>query len=67
MSDELAKMAINRVEYIRTITSDPELAHAEEKELWEEVLDWASKGGDVKQAAKEALKTKEIDFPRWFA
>ena len=66
-NDELAEMAINRVKYIRSVSEDPEVAHAEEKELWQEVLRMAAAGRDVKAAAIEALKTEDIDFPRWFA
>ena len=67
MSDEIAELASLEVEFIRTITSDPEVAHAAEKELWRSVLIQAAAGRDVKAAAIEALKTEDIDFPRWFA
>ena len=67
MSDELAEMAMDWVEYIRSISDDPEAAHAEEKELWRSVLIQAAAGRDIKAAAIEAIKTEDIDFPRWFA
>ena len=50
MSDELAEMARNRVEYIRSISDDPEEAHVEEKYLWREILAKAAVGRDVKGA-----------------
>jgi len=67
MNDELAEMAMNRVEYIRSISGDPEVAHAQEKELWRSVLIQAAAGRNVEDAAIEALKTQYINFPRWFA
>ena len=67
MSDELTKMVSERVEEIRDRADDPECAHSKEKELWQEVLEWAADGRDVKAAAQEALKTTEISFARWFA
>ena len=67
MSDELAEIVSERVEKIRDRADDPECAHCEEKDLWQEVLEWAAAGHDVKSASQEALKTTEIGFPRWFA
>ena len=67
MSDELDEIVTKRLEKIRDRADDPENAHYQEKELWQEVLEWAAAGRDVQSAAKEALKTTEIDFPRWFA
>jgi len=67
MSDVLAELVTERVEKISNRAEDPEIAHCKEKELWEEVLEWAAQGRDVKAAAKEALKNNQIDFPRWFA
>ena len=67
MSDELTEIVTKRLEKIRNRVQDPECAHYDEKELWGEVLEWAAAGRDVQSAAKEALKTAEIDFPRWFA
>ena len=66
MSDELAEIVTKRLEKIRNRVEDPECAHYKEKELWQEVLEWAAAGRDVQSAAQEALKTTEINFPRWF-
>ena len=67
MIDKLAENVAEQVKYIRSISDDPEVAHAEEKELWRSVLIEAAAGRDAKAAAIEALKTEDIEFPRWFA
>jgi len=64
---EIAAAVAKQVESLRHDKDDPELAHAQEKFIWCDVLEFAALGFDVEQAAQEALKTKEIDFPRWFA
>ena len=56
---------------IRDIAGDPEAAHAAEDNLWGEVLaaiahedldpDYA------RQLAAEAIRTADINFPRWYA
>lgn len=57
------------VEEIRAGADDAEGAHSAEDELWEEVLRAIAADAcpDPKAWATEALKTKEIDFPRWCA
>jgi hypothetical protein len=48
---------------------DDERAHVLEKELWFEVLKHIAedRGADLADFAREALKSKEIEFSRWFA
>jgi hypothetical protein len=47
---------------------DPELAHCLESELYIEVLRAIAQGApNAQELATEALKAKEIKFPRWFA
>ena len=64
---ELKDYVSEKLDLIRNSEHDPEQAHGQEKDLWETVLRLAADGYDVKESAKEALKSKEIDFPRWFA
>ena len=64
---ELKDYVAEKLELIKNSEHDPEQAHSQEKDLWETVLRLAADGYDVKDAAKETLKSKEIDFPRWFA
>jgi len=58
------------VERIRKLVDDPEEAHDREDALYEAVLKRiavVSTDLFARQMAKEALKTKAIDFPRWMA
>jgi len=60
---------IERVASIRERAGDDEIAHIAEDHLWYDVLCFiAYKKIDMATAstlAREALKTKEIDFSRW--
>lgn len=48
--------------------SDPELAHSNEDSLYWSVLDAVANGNpNAIDMAKEALKSKEIEFARWCA
>lgn len=48
--------------------ADPECAHENEDELYQKVLEEVVKGNPrARKMAKLALKTKELDFPRWCA
>ena len=67
MSEEIREQVAARLEAIRNITYDPERAHSAERDLWRTVLEKAADGHDVAGAAKEALKSEDMDFPRWFA
>lgn len=67
MNKEIKKQVAEQIAAIRDMTHDPERAHSAERDLWRTVLEMAAAGHDVAAAAKEALKTEEIDFPRWFA
>ncbi len=59
---QLVELTINNAK------SDPELAHSNEDSLYWSVLDAVANGNpNAIDMAKEALKTKEIDFPRWCA
>lgn len=59
---------IKRVAEIAACCDDPEGAHGMEDDLYEDILRGIVAGdADVASIAKEALKTKEIDFPRWCA
>lgn len=58
----------NRVELIKGMAHDPDVAHGEEDQLRLEVLQAIVAGHDTPAGlAKAALKTGEIDFPRWTA
>lgn len=49
-------------------SADPELAHENEDELYQKVLEEVVKGNPRAQKMAElALKTKQLDFPRWYA
>jgi hypothetical protein len=58
-----------RVDAIRELAGDDERAHAEEDRLWADVLTAIAERRCLLPAAvaREALKTKEIDFRRWCA
>jgi len=67
MSEVIKQQVAERLEAIRNMTHDPERAHSAERDLWRTVLEMAADGHDVAGAAKEALKSEDVDFPRWFA
>lgn len=53
---------------IKNAKSNPKLAHSNEDSLYWSVLDAVANGNpESKEMAKEALKTKAFDFPRWCA
>jgi hypothetical protein len=57
-----------RVAAIRNRAHDPEGAHADEDNLWMDVLTAISGGADnPADLAREAVKSNEIDFTRWYA
>ncbi len=60
---------IEQVKEIKDEELDPEVAHLLEDNLYEQVLNAiaSSKCSDPKSFAKEALKTKDILFRRWYA
>ena len=56
------------VEDIRASSPDDEAAHAMEDDLHQSVLQFiADASGEHSAIAAEALKTREIDFARWYA
>ncbi len=69
-----AKVA-ERVRLIAAADGDPELAHSREDDLYWDVLSEIARYSHVDsgvgrfcaQLAAEALKTKDVDFPRWYA
>lgn len=59
---------IDRVEEIKSKADDPEAAHSDEDGLWADVLAAIARGNANAQGlAREALKTTEIEFSRWYA
>ena len=57
-----------RVEKIRQMAGDDEMAHGEEDRLWGDVLMAIANGAPkAKKLAQEALKTLDIEFYRWCA
>lgn len=58
-----------RVEEIRRIAVDDEVAHSTEDDLHQNVLSAIAEGScdDPAACAKEALKTRDIKFARWCA
>lgn len=63
------KDVIDGVKEIKEEQSDPEVAHLLEDNLYEQVLTEIAFGkcSNSKKIAKEALKTKDIPFRRWYA
>lgn len=63
------KDVIDGVKEIKEEQSDPEVAHLLEDNLYEQVLNEIAFGkcSNSKKIAKEALKTKDIPFKRWYA
>lgn len=61
-----AQQAQERVENIRRMRGDAEIAHAAEDRLHQDVLTWvaASAPEPFASVAKEALVSRAIDFPR---
>lgn len=60
----------DRVDAIAQEAHDPEAAHGDEDDLYEEVLTWIrdhSSDDAARRLAREALRTKELDFSRWCA
>jgi hypothetical protein len=59
------------VEKVYRQERDNETAHQTEDALYEEVLRWIASGEisgeDAALCAKEALKTVDVNFERWFA
>lgn len=57
-----------RVEEIERMADDDEIARLREDGLWENVLEAIARG-DPQPAllAKEALRTRQINFARWYA
>jgi hypothetical protein len=57
-----------RAQGIRLLSHDPEAAHAEEDQLWRDVLEAIANGAQNPIGlAHEALRTRQIKFPRWCA
>jgi hypothetical protein len=58
-----------RLEEIVTNARDPEAAHGMEDDLRAAVLQAIAEGSctDPVEAARLALRTSDIDFPRWYA
>ncbi|MEY8531592.1 hypothetical protein [Lactobacillus taiwanensis] len=63
------KDVIDQVKEIKDKELDPEVAHLLEDNLYEQVLNEIAFGkcSNSKKIAKEALKTKDILFRRWYA
>ncbi len=59
-----------RVNEIKEVSGDDEIAHSLEDALRRDVLSWAainSVDATVRAIAAEALKTEQIEFERWCA
>jgi hypothetical protein len=57
-----------RVAAVRLVAHDAEAAHVREDDLYEEVLEAIAKGNpDGPEMAAIALRTKDIEFPRYHA
>lgn len=62
----------DRLKHIKALAGDPEAAHSEEDDLWFEVLKEIAEGyleelGEARQLAQEAIKSRDIEFARWYA
>ena len=69
MTVEQVKRAVERVRQIATEdVRDNELAHKVTDRLWRNVLRSIARGeSNAAELAREALKTEEIAFTRWYA
>jgi hypothetical protein len=60
-----------RLAKIKAMASADESAHAEQDDLYEEVLtaiaNGDTRGTSARALAQEALKVREIEFSRWYA
>lgn len=60
-----------RLDTIKNTASDFERAHSKENRLWEDFIKFVRSGtyepGELRKMAKQVLKSKKIDFPRYFA
>ena len=57
-----------RVEAIKVMAADDQIGHSEEDRLYHDVLvDIADCDCHAADLARQAIKTKEIDFARWYA
>ncbi len=57
-----------RLEEIRACIDDPENAHSLENDLFLDVLEAISNGSsNAQELAEAALKSTELEFPRWCA
>lgn len=58
-----------RVEKIEAMKGDDEMAHAEEDELFADLLSAIANGTcqNPAECAREALRTRDIKFARWCA
>ena len=57
-----------RVEEIENISGDSEVAHSREDDLWRDVLQAIADGApNARKLAREALRTEDISFARWYA
>ena len=60
--------ALAAVRYIESIKGDDEAAHSSEDELRRMVLTHIAEGGrNVRELARIALTTEDIEFARWYA
>ena len=57
------------IEEIKGCADDPERAHGLESMLHQSILDLLARIGPApwSNLAREALKTREIEFPRWMS
>lgn len=69
MNIEDVRKIVNDIEEKGAV--DPEVAHETEDALYRDILRhiaWGSlKGDEAREVAVEALKTKQLDFPRWMS
>jgi hypothetical protein len=60
--------ALGRVARIREMAGDSEAAHAAEDDLWQDVLEAIRDGAENPgELAAIALRTADMEFPRWYA
>jgi hypothetical protein len=62
-------LVLARVNEIRDIAGDGEVAHSKEDDLWRDVLRAIAEGTVVSgsECARVALLTQDIEFERWCA
>lgn len=60
---------VGRVEEIRKVAGDDEVAHSMEDQLYYDFVDWAAENSHpaIQEMAIELRKVRDVNFARWHA